>query len=77
MPLSAFAVMVTVPSSYLGEMYSSEKAKSYLEANKIVVINHGEVVEMGTHEELVNIEGGAYRSLHDMQFKGKKDKEIF
>ena len=43
-------------------------------ANKIVVINHGEVVEMGTHEELVNIEGGAYRSLHDMQFKGKKDK---
>lgn len=41
-------------------------------ANKIVVINHGEVVEMGTHDELVNIEGGAYKSLHDMQFKAKK-----
>ena len=41
-------------------------------ANKIVVINHGEVVEMGTHDELVNIEGGAYKSLHDMQFKVKK-----
>lgn len=33
--------MVTVPSSYLGEMYSSEKAKSYLSANKIVVIGGG------------------------------------
>ena len=41
-------------------------------ANKIVVINHGEIVEMGTHDELVNIEGGAYKSLHDMQFKSKK-----
>ena len=38
-------------------------------ASKIVVINHGEVVESGTHEELVSIENGAYRALYDMQFK--------
>lgn len=38
-------------------------------ANKIVVINHGEIVEHGTHEELVEIDGGAYKSLYDMQFK--------
>mgnify|MGYP003912489351 FL=1 len=39
-------------------------------ATKIVVINHGHIVEAGSHDELLKIEGGAYRSLHDMQFKG-------
>ena len=38
-------------------------------ANKIVVINQGEIVEEGTHEELLNIENGAYKALYDMQFK--------
>lgn len=41
-------------------------------ATKIAVINHGEIVEMGSHEELVKIDGGAYRALHDMQFKSGK-----
>lgn len=40
-------------------------------ANKIVVINHGEIVESGTHEELVSRTGGAYKALYDMQFKSK------
>ncbi len=38
-------------------------------ADKIVVINQGEVAEMGTHEELLNIENGAYKALYEMQFK--------
>lgn len=38
-------------------------------ANKIVVINQGEIVEEGTHEELLSIENGAYKALYDMQFK--------
>lgn len=38
-------------------------------ANKIVVINEGNIVEMGTHEELLQIEDGTYKSLYDMQFK--------
>ena len=38
-------------------------------ASKIAVINHGEIVELGTHDELVTIDGGAYRALYDMQFK--------
>lgn len=44
-------------------------------ASKIVVVNHGELVEMGTHEELVNIDGGAYKTLYDMQFKTKEAKK--
>ncbi len=38
-------------------------------AAKIVVVNHGRIVESGTHDELVAIENGAYKSLYDMQFK--------
>ncbi|MBR2482319.1 MAG: ABC transporter ATP-binding protein [Alphaproteobacteria bacterium] len=44
-------------------------------ASKIVVVNHGEIVEMGTHDELVQIDGGAYKTLYDMQFKTKDQKK--
>ncbi len=40
-------------------------------ASKIVVINQGEIVEVGTHDELVKTECGAYKMLYDMQFKTK------
>ena len=39
-------------------------------ASKIVVINHGEIVESGTHDELLKLECGAYKTLYDMQFHG-------
>ena len=38
-------------------------------ASKIVVVNYGEIVEEGSHEELVNKEGGAYAALYKMQLK--------
>ena len=38
-------------------------------ADKIVVINQGEIAEQGTHDELLQIENGAYKTLYDMQFK--------
>ena len=38
-------------------------------ADKIAVINEGELVELGTHEELMNIENGQYKALYEMQFK--------
>ena len=41
-------------------------------ANKIMVINQGVVVESGTHEELLQNENGAYKALYDMQFKTDK-----
>lgn len=43
-------------------------------ASKIVVVNQGEIVESGTHEELMKHECGAYKTLYDMQFKCKTDK---
>ena len=38
-------------------------------ADKIVVINEGKVIESGNHEELLSIDGGAYRVLYNAQFK--------
>jgi subfamily B ATP-binding cassette protein MsbA len=38
-------------------------------ANRIAVINEGELVELGTHDELMNIQDGHYRALYEMQFK--------
>lgn len=43
-------------------------------ASKIVVINQGEIVEVGTHDELIKTECGAYKMLYDMQFKTKDSK---
>lgn len=38
-------------------------------ANRIAVINQGNLVELGNHEELMQIENGQYRTLYEMQFK--------
>ncbi len=40
-------------------------------ANKIIVIEKGVVVEAGTHEELIAIDNGLYRSLSRLQFQGE------
>lgn len=39
-------------------------------ANKIIVLDKGEVKEMGSHEELLQ-QGGYYSKLHEMQFEQK------
>lgn len=38
-------------------------------ATKIIVVNDGQIVESGSHEDLLKIECGAYKMLYDMQFK--------
>lgn len=38
-------------------------------AHRIAVINEGELVELGTHDELMNIEHGQYKALYETQFK--------
>jgi ABC-type multidrug transport system fused ATPase/permease subunit len=38
-------------------------------ADKILVVNDGKIVETGTHEELLKIENGAYCALYKSQFK--------
>ena len=38
-------------------------------ADRIAVINEGNLVELGSHDELMNIENGQYKTLYNMQFK--------
>ena len=40
------------------------------EADKIVVLEAGQIVEVGSHEELLN-QGGVYRRLHSLQASGE------
>lgn len=40
-------------------------------ANKIIVLDKGEIIEMGTHSELL-LAGGHYATLHNMQFEKQK-----
>ncbi len=42
-------------------------------ANKIAVINEGELVELGTHDELLCRENGFYKRLYEMQFAKADD----
>lgn len=41
-------------------------------ADRIAVINEGELVELGTHEELMQIHEGYYKHLYEMQFKNQE-----
>lgn len=40
-------------------------------ADRIAVLNEGVMVELGTHNELINIPDGRYKYLYDMQFASK------
>ena len=42
-------------------------------ADKIIVINEGRIVESGTHEQLMKEGSGAYKALYNAQFKKKKE----
>ncbi|CEN34264.1 ABC transporter ATP-binding protein [Capnocytophaga cynodegmi] len=37
-------------------------------ADKIIVLDKGNIVEIGTHEQLLQIENGYYRNLYEVQF---------
>ena len=44
-------------------------------ADRIAVINEGHLVELGSHEELMQIDKGQYKTLYEMQFRHQEQKE--
>ena len=45
-------------------------------ADRIAVINDGELVELGSHDELMMIQNGHYKSLYEMQFKKQENISV-
>ena len=44
-------------------------------ADRIALINEGVLAELGTHEELMQIENGKYKNLYNMQFRVQKETQ--
>ena len=44
-------------------------------ADKIMVLNKGEIQELGSHEELLKVEDGRYKHLYEMQFSTREKLE--
>ena len=45
-------------------------------ADRIIVINEGELVETGSHEELMQLKDGEYRKLYEMQFRKQEKAQV-
>ena len=45
----------------------SHRFNTVKNADKIIVIEHGKIAEMGSHEELMNISDGHYKNLFNSQ----------
>ena len=46
----------------------AHRLATIINANKIVVMDKGLIVEQGTHQELLNVTSGYYKNLYDSQF---------
>ena len=45
-------------------------------ADRIIVIKDGELIEQGSHDELMQLENGEYKHLYEMQFKNQDDENL-
>jgi ATP-binding cassette subfamily B protein len=54
----------------------AHRIQSVMNADLILVLDKGEVVQMGTHEELVTQEESIYRQIFDIQTRIDEELEI-
>ena len=53
----------------------AHRLSTIVEADQIVAMDHGEIMEIGTHNQLMEIEGGFYRRLYE-ELKGKHERGV-
>ena len=53
----------------------AHRLQTIQEADRVLVLHHGRVEELGTHEELL-ARRGLYYTLHTLQFQAVTDDEI-
>ena len=53
-------------------VYISHRLSSCRFCDRIIVFNDGTIIEDGTHDELINIEGGFYANMYNTQAKHYK-----
>ena len=46
----------------------AHRLASIVNADKIIVMDNGFIVEQGSHQELLRLENGFYKNLYDSQF---------
>lgn len=51
----------------------AHRLSTIFNADKIIVVDNGKIIESGTHEELIKIQDGKYRNLYNMQFKSQQE----
>ena len=54
----------------------AHRIQSVMIADLILVLDKGEVVQMGTHEELLAQEDGMYRRIYDIQTRIDEELEV-
>ncbi len=52
----------------------SHKFSNVRDADKIILIEHGKIIEQGSHDELMSKEQGKYKELFELQAEGYKTK---
>ena len=45
-------------------------------ADRIAVVNEGELAELGSHDQLMMLPDGIYRNLYEMQFKAQEEAQV-
>ncbi len=53
----------------------AHRVQSVMDADLILVLEHGRITQMGTHTELLKQEGGVYRRIYDLQSRIEAELE--